>query len=382
MGVVYQALDPNLDLVVALKVMRKDRLVNESLVRRFFAEAKALGRLDHANIVRVYNVDREDDVIFIAMEFIEGESLSSMMKGRRFTAEEIVALGATVAEGLDYAHQKGIIHRDVKPSNILFTADGRPKITDFGIAHVEDSSLTEETLAGEILGTPAYMSPEQVLSRPVDGRSDLFSLGIILYELAAGSRPFRGEGVSDLFKVITKDEPLDLCKINSDLPKALADVIMRCLRKKPEQRVANGRELAEVLRSVVARPRESGAGAYPVQPARSRRALYYGVAGFVFVVVAGVTAYNIVPKKAVQVAAVKTAPQPKPAILDVVSSPTGAQIIADGVNKGVTPLKVVLSPGKHEVRLVMPGHYEWEAQIDLKDGITTPLPVTLMPIKE
>jgi serine/threonine-protein kinase len=180
MGVVYLAQDPNLDLLVALKVLRQDRLGNEDLVRRFLAEAKALGRLDHPNIVRVFNVDRDGDNVYIAMEFIEGESLAALMKVESFKADYIAEFGARIAEALDSAHRNGIVHRDVKPSNILLKADGRFKITDFGIAHIEDPSAPDQTQAGEILGTPSYMSPEQILGRPVDGRSDIFSLGIIL----------------------------------------------------------------------------------------------------------------------------------------------------------------------------------------------------------
>lgn len=380
MGVVYQALDPNLDLMVALKVLRKDRLANEPLARRFLAEAKALGRLDHANIVRVFNVDREDDVVYIAMEFIEGDSLSNKMKERQFNADEIIEFGATAAEALDYAHQKGIIHRDVKPSNILFRSDGRLKITDYGIAHIEDPLAQEETQAGEILGTPAYMSPEQVLSRPVDGRSDLFSLGIILYELATGLRPFRGEGLNAIFNSITGEEPLEVCEKTPDLPKALSDVIMRCLRKSPDQRYANGRELAAALRGTMARHQADGAGAFPVQPARSSRTLLSGVAVLLFLVTAGLAAYFLVPQKSAPPAAVQTESRSKPAMLDVVSSPAGAQVFADGTYKGVAPLRLELTTGKHEVMLILPRYYEWEAQIDLKENTTTPLSVTLMPI--
>jgi len=382
MGVVYQARDPNLDLVVALKVLRKDRLANEPLVRRFLAEAKALGRLDHPNIVRVYNVDREGDVVFIAMEFIEGDSLSNKMKERQLNADEIVEFGATVAEALDYAHQKGIIHRDVKPSNILFRSDGRLKITDYGIAHIEDPSAQEETQAGEILGTPAYMSPEQVLSRPVDGRSDLFSLGIILYELATGSRPFCGEGLNAIFNSITGEEPLEACKKNPDLPKALSDVIMRCLRKSPDQRYANGRELASALRAANVRPEINVAGTPPVQPDGSSRTLLYGVAVLLFLVTAGLAAYYLVPRKPAPPVAVQTESRSKPAILDVASSPAGAQVFADGTYKGVAPLRFELASGKHEVRLILPRHYDWEAQIDLKEDTSTPLSVTLMPMSD
>ena len=380
MGVVYQAHDPNLDLVVALKVLRKDRLANEPVVRRFLAEAKALGRLDHPNIVRVYNVDREGDIVFIAMEFIEGDSLSGVMKKRRFTADEIVEFGANAAEALDSAHQKGIIHRDVKPSNILLRSDGRFKITDYGIAHIEDPAAQEETQVGEILGTPAYMSPEQVLSRPVDGRSDLFSLGIILYELATGVRPFTGDGINAIFKAITEDEPVDIRKKYPELPQALADAIMRCLGKSPEQRYADGRDLAAALRRSLPGPETKSVEALPAGPVRSSRALSYGLALLVFLVAARLAAYTLVPRKSAPPVAVRKEPPVKPSILDMASKPPGAQVFADGVHRGTAPVRIELASGKHEVRLVLPRYYEWEAQLDLKEATTTQLLVPLTPI--
>lgn len=380
MGVVYQARDPNLDLVVALKVMRRDRLANEPFVHRFLAEAKALGRLDHPNIVRVYNVDREGEVVYIAMEFIEGDSLARIMKERRFSPDELAEFGATVAETLHYAHQKGIVHRDVKPSNILFRSDGRLKITDYGIAHIEDPSAPEETQAGEILGTPAYMSPEQVLSRPVDGRSDLFSLGIIMYELATGSRPFSGEGMAAIFTAITDAEPPDLAVKRPDLPKTLAHCIMRCLRKSPDERYADGRELAAALRGGAARPGSKEVTGAAVPSRRSYRSLRYGLLLLVAVVAAGLGLYLFLPRRAPPPAAPRTEPAARPAMLVVTSSPPGAEVFADGAYRGTAPVRVELSSGKHEVRLTLSRHYDWEAQIDLKEATTTPLSVTLMPM--
>ena len=181
MGVVYQAHDPQIDRLVALKVLRPDRVTTEAFLQRFMKEAKAIGRLSHPNMVIVYDVGEDHGTVYIAMEFLEGKPLNEIIQMDVFQPEEIIDLGVQVAEALDYAHRKGIIHRDIKPSNIIVQPDGQIKITDFGIAHIEDPEATQQTQAGEILGTPAYMSPEQVLSQPVDGRSDLFSLGVILY---------------------------------------------------------------------------------------------------------------------------------------------------------------------------------------------------------
>jgi serine/threonine protein kinase len=377
MGVVYKAEDPNLDLVVALKVLRQDRLTSDPFVRRFLSEAKALGRLDHPNIVRVFNVDQDGDTVYITMEFIEGESLVTLMKKEPFLPEAIAEFGATIADALDSAHQKGIVHRDVKPSNILFKADGRPKITDFGIAHIEDPSMAEQTQAGEILGTPAYMSPEQVLSRPVDGRSDLFSLGIILYELAAGKRPFGGEGINAIFSSITGDEPPDVLTINPSLPKALSDVIMKCLRKDPGKRFANGRELADSLRNAV-RVNIPSTGEVENREVRGAKRSFLPVLLIVVALFAMATAFYFFNSSA----STHTSSQEPSAnaILNVESSPAGAQIFVDGNLKGSAPADIKLTTGKHEVRLSLPGYYEWEAQVDTKEKEPTPLIVTLLPM--
>jgi serine/threonine-protein kinase len=381
MGVVYQAEDPNLDLVVALKVLRQDRLANEAFVRRFLSEAKALGRLDHPNIVRVFNVDRDGDTVYIAMEFIEGESLASLMKQRPFPPESLAEFGATVAEALDSAHRKGIVHRDVKPSNILLKADGRFKITDFGIARIEDPSAPEQTQAGEILGTPAYMSPEQVLSRPVDGRSDLFSLGIILYELATGVRPFGGEGIHAIFSAITHEKPLEVLARNPDFPKALSDVIMKCLRKKPEERYADGRELARALRAAVGRRESSDAAAQRVSP----RYLVPALLILLILGAAGGTWYYFSSRDTV----VRTLPERgkptgtvKTALLNVESTPVGARVFIDGTLQGIAPVSLKLAQGKHEVRMSLTGYYEWEAQVDLGEEAAQPLSVTLVPMEQ
>jgi len=380
MGVVYQAEDPNLDLLVALKVLRRDRLSNEAFVRRFLSEAKALGRLDHPNIVRVYNVDRDGDSVYIAMEFIEGEPLSSVVRERPFSPQSLAEFGASVAEALDSAHRRGIVHRDVKPSNILLKADGGFKITDFGIAHIEDPSAPEQTQAGEILGTPAYMSPEQVLGRTVDGRSDLFSLGIILYELATGGRPFGGEGIHAIFNAITGDNPPDVQAANPEVAKPLSQVIMRCLRKKPEERYQDGRELALALRATAGGEK----GPDPGGKRSSRRLSVALLVVLLLVGMAGGVWYNISSRNEPRRTAVKMEripEKPLTALLEVQSTPPGARVFVDGDLLGMAPLRLELPRGKHEVRLNLAGYHEWEAQVDLGEEATPPLSVILAPME-
>lgn len=377
MGVVYQAHDPNLDVLVALKVLRQDRVVSEAFVRRFLSEGKALGRLDCANIVRVYNVDEASGTVYIVMEFIEGESLNEVMKKKRLSPEEIINIGVTVAETLAYAHQKGIVHRDIKPSNILIRSDGWLKITDFGIAHIEDAYASEQTQAGEILGTPAYMSPEQVMSRPVDGRSDLFSLGIILYELCTGIRPFGGENLAAIFKAITQDEPARITSINPSIPQDLARVIMKCLKKNPDARFESGNALSEALKGCLKKkePETRGVSAQVSAQKKSKNIGFILYLVIILMIMTGGIAYYVASHKTKSTSVEEV----RSAYLNIESFPVGARVFIDNMFKGKTPLKIGLPMGKHEVRLTMPDYHDWEAQVELKEEGETPLSVRLRP---
>lgn len=376
MGVVYRAHDPNLDLDVALKVLREDRLADEGLARRFLAEAKALGRLEHPNTVRVYNVDREGDSVYIAMEFVEGEPLSAKMKRERLTLPEVVRLGTAVASALDDAHRKGIVHRDVKPGNILLRADGRIKITDFGIAHIDDLSQDDRTRAGEILGTPSYMSPEQVSGRPVDGRSDLFSLGIILYELATGAKPFAADGMAAIFYAIGHADPTPPSAVNPDVPTRLERIILTCLAKRPEDRYATADALAKALEECFTAP---GAPT-PHVPPRRRWPLAAAVGLLALAAAGGI--YWTRPSRAPVVPPTPVTELAGLGELAIESSPRGAEVFVDGSFRGRAPATLSLSAGKHEVRLTLAGHGDWEAQVVVGEGTRTPLPVELAPSGE
>ena len=250
MGVVYQALDPRIERLVALKVLRQDRLTSDEIVRRFLKEAKAIGRLTHPHIVTVYDIGEEKGTVYIAMEFIEGVSLAEFSQGKRLDTGNIISIGIQLAETLDFAHQRGVIHRDIKPSNIIVQKDGKIKITDFGIARIEDPSGTAQTQVGDIIGTPAYMSPEQVSGQTVDGRSDIFSLGIILYELSTGQRPF-GDGSMGfllVFNEILKTTPKEPLAVNPFISKRFSGVIVKALEKEPGKRFQTGNDFAEALK--------------------------------------------------------------------------------------------------------------------------------------
>ncbi len=258
MGVVYQAHDPQIDRLIALKVLRQDRVTSDDFVKRFLKEAKAIGRLSHPGIVTVYDIGQDHGTIYIAMEYLDGTALDGVMAGQKFSPEEIVDIGSQVASALDYAHQKGIIHRDIKPPNIICTSNGTVKVTDFGIARIEDAAGQQQTKAGEILGTPLYMSPEQVSGMTVDGRSDIYSLGLILYELATGTRPFKGSNLTTIFKAITQDIPQPVLELSQDIPAELSSTIMQCLDKEPGNRYPSGEKLTKALtRSLPSSPQRS-----------------------------------------------------------------------------------------------------------------------------
>jgi serine/threonine protein kinase len=377
MGIVYMARDPNLDLNVALKVLRTDRDLPESFIQRFLAEAKALGRLDHPHIVRVYNVDEDQGTVYIAMEFVEGEALSDIMKRNPFTTEMIIRFGIGIAEALDEAHRSGIVHRDVKPGNILVRKDGRPKITDFGIAHIDDSSTHTMTQAGEVLGTPAYMSPEQVLGKPVDGRSDLFSLGIILYELSTGTRPFSGENLGAIFNAITSSEPEPPIRKNPALPPALNAAILKCLNKAPADRFATGQAMAEALKACETEKAALQRTAEDAEGGKSRALLFAGIGAALLAAAAGGYFAFSKPAKVAPAAVAPAAPVAM-SVLRVESVPPDASVFVDGNFRGKAPLRLDVARGKHEVRLTLPGHDDWEAQLQVEEA-DVPLSVTMNP---
>lgn len=253
MGVVYQAADPNIDRLVAVKVLRHDRISTEKFVRRFLKEAKVIGRLSHPNIVTIYDVGEDHGTVYIAMEYMEGIPLSELIRDKKLEVREALEICIQIAQTLDYAHRKGVVHRDIKPSNIIILPEGHIKITDFGIAHIDDSTATLQTVSGEIMGTPAYMSPEQVLSQPVDGRSDLFSLGVILYELCSGRRPFGGEGknLATVFNEIIQLTPPEPAALKAPVSRKLSKLIMKLLEKAPHKRIHTGKALADALKECI-----------------------------------------------------------------------------------------------------------------------------------
>jgi serine/threonine-protein kinase len=250
MGVVYHAIDPNIGRPVAIKTIqlgeKRSPEEQERLRERLFREARSAGILSHPGIVTIYDVEQEDDVAYIAMEYVDGPTLDQWLSEQRpMTPEWMFGILAQTANALDYAHQKGIIHRDIKPANIMIAADGTAKITDFGIAKITASE--QFTMTGSIVGTPHYMSPEQVQGLAVDGRSDQFSLAVIAFEMLTGEKPYTGEHLTTVVYKIVAEDPVPPHRLNPTLSGPIDAVVRKALSKKPESRFLTCREFVEAL---------------------------------------------------------------------------------------------------------------------------------------
>ena len=265
MGVVYKALDSVLERPVAVKTVNitLEREYADKYEKRFYQEARAAGSLNHPNIVTIHDVGKAGDVVFMAMEYIEGVELRTLIgEGQPLRVAQALSIAAQIAEGLAYAHQRGVVHRDVKPANIMVLANGPVKITDFGIARMRGSRDLTQT--GMLLGSPKYMSPEQVIGKRADHRSDIFSLGVILYEMLCGAAPFNGENVTALMYQIVNFVPPAPSSVNEAVPEMLDYIVAKMIAKPVEERYADAAELARDLREC---ERQLAAAAPAVNPA-------------------------------------------------------------------------------------------------------------------
>jgi serine/threonine-protein kinase len=252
MGVVYRAEDPLLNRTVAIKsiLLMEDPPTRAEYEARFFQEAKAAGGLNHPNLVTIHDVGREGDVAFMAMELLEGTDLRAMMARGRVPLPLVLDIMAQAADGLAHAHEHGVVHRDIKPGNIMVVRGQVAKIMDFGIARVRASDVKTQT--GAILGSPRYMSPEQVTGQPADRRSDIFSLGVVLHELAAGEPPFTAPTVTQLMHQIATATPRPPSATNPAVPPMLDLIVAKALEKQPDARYQSTAELAADLRACLA----------------------------------------------------------------------------------------------------------------------------------
>ncbi len=381
MGVVYLAYDPQIDRRVALKTIRplegaRDEEIAETR-ERFLREAKAAGRLLHPNIVTIFDVFEDRGILYIAMEYVEGELLDAhCTKKSLLPMEQVLALVVQGLSALHYAHRHGVVHRDIKPANLMMVEDGHIlKIMDFGVARQGGAHLTQ---TGMVVGTPHYMSPEQIEGEALDGRSDVFSMGVVLYELLTGERPFPGDTISTVIYRIMHDAPLPVHKVNGKIPETLTGILQKALSKDREARYASAQAFKQALEDFLASrpsPRREEADLFDVpepdgaedsflppppstgiriKPKRRRRSgrilLLAGLAALVFAaVLIGLDYFWSVQGDARLPIVRPPASQEKlPVLINVVTTPPGARLFLDG-----SPVKVVtIPPGDHGIHLV------------------------------
>ncbi len=438
MGVVYRGFDPLIEREVAIKTLRADLLEgNEksTLLARFKHEAQAAGRLNHPGIVQVYDYGEENDRVFIAMELIQGKELKEFIaEEARFDLPGIVRLMEELLDALAFAHSKGVVHRDIKPSNIVVLKDGRIKVTDFGIARLESSTLTQ---AGNVLGTPSYMSPEQFMAQRVDGRSDLFSSGVLLYELLTGEKPFIGNSFATIMHKVLRETPIPPSELNITLPAVFDAVVAKALAKRPDDRFQDARAFSLALKAalagkpmpadtasdatvmvspaatvVVARDATPDAtvaitpasapdktitisGQRPVvsdpmatvfaaPEATKKKPFPMGIAAAIaaVIVVSGAAAVFVLGGKEAPPAA---APVPAASAMGWVaieSDPPGAVVLIDGGRfGGVTPAKIEVPVGVHQIVIRKEGHNQLESSVEVVHDQETPFQAVLTPIQ-
>jgi eukaryotic-like serine/threonine-protein kinase len=252
MGIVYKAIDPVIGRTVAVKTIRLSEagtgLSRPELLKRFQTEARAAGLLTHPNIVVVYDAGEEDGLYYITMELVEGKSVQALLdEGHAFPLPRVLRIMEQTCSALQFAHDRHVIHRDIKPANLMLTADDTVKVTDFGTAKILQFGTVQQTT--HVMGTPSYMSPEQVKGRAVDGRSDIFSLGVMLYEMVTGEKPFPGQSITTVIYKIVNEDPVPPRQLNASIHPGISDVIMKALVKNPDERYQNCREMLEDLRN-------------------------------------------------------------------------------------------------------------------------------------
>jgi serine/threonine-protein kinase len=379
MAVVYKAWQRSLERLVALKVLPDYFQHDPEFLTRFHREAKAAAKLNHANIVTIYDVGAQAGVHYIAMEYLEGGSLRNRLADGPLDLREAQRILAQIASALDYAHGHGLIHRDIKPANVLFTADGRAKVADFGIARASD--VTQLTRTGVLMGTPEYMAPEQAAGGAVDHRTDLYALGVVLYQMLTGYVPFRGTTPHAILHAVIYEAPRPPRQLNPNLSPALESVVLKAVAKQPEQRFQQGGELAAALRAVLAGKAQAQIAAVPPHPraAPSRRLsslvwLLAGLAAVLVVVLGAITLLYVGGRDG------GTPTGEATRVVVVVTSPTDtADTVPTALPKTMSPPAATMQPPPTELPVVPTDTAEPPADTRSPPP-DTPLPPTSTPI--
>ncbi len=412
MGAVYLGKDTTIDRWVAIKCLRPDMLdPQEAGKRRFHQEMRALGRLIHPNIITIFDAGEDPTTgeAYIVMEYLPGVSLRELIKsGGAIEKTDIQRIGVAILNGLEYAHEKGVVHRDIKPGNILLSSDLTIiKVADFGIARVDSGELTQ---THQLMGTPQYMSPEHCGQGKVDGRSDLFSVGALLYELFTHTKPFSGETPIEIIQRVMTHTPTPPSILVPTLPQAASDVVMRALEKTPSFRFSSAEEMANALAAIKwDEPTErlalspslpSDTIRIQTSPTQKQKRGLVAILSLVVVIVVlwgGSYIYNIYNKEAI---VAPTPPLPPPSLLEengqkeevipslppaqveegmvsLSTDPSGAKVIIDGKIKGITPITLTLPSGTHELILTKLGYHSLEATLQVVAGETTPVSLEL-----
>ncbi len=409
MGIVYLAKDPKINRTVAIKSLHPGLFEEDKTAKdRFQQEVHALGRLIHQNIVSIFDTgeDPKTGNPYIVTEYVEGTSLAERLKsGPPLSIEQVCRIGAQLCSALDFAHEKRIVHRDIKPGNILISPDLQTvKLTDFGIARLEGGGVTQ---TGQLVGTPRYMSPEQCRGDAIDGRSDLFSLGAVLYEMVTGQKAFPANEVTAALLQVMKDVPPAPASVSREVPQRLSDAIMKALQKSPLDRFLSGREMAEEMLSPAQHrlPVDSTADLptvpdvtlVPPPPVardeREGRWMKPVVAIGVVLIVAGWGVWkwqNVPPlptpmsEGVVEGEKMDAPPAPEApnqaattGALNLSTTPDGAKVVIDGKEYGTTPLTVELPAGSHDLEVEKPGYHLLEATLEVVSNETIPMDLTL-----